>query len=289
MGASLAVTPGTILEGRYRILARIGEGGYGIVYKARDRHKLFGNLVAIKVITLAALSPQEQIEATDTFNREITLLSGLKHRNLPHICDRFTDAEHWYIVMDYIDGLTLENLLTQYPTGRIPLGLTTTIALIMCDVLAYLHQRRPAIIFRDVKPGNIMLTRWGRLYLIDFGIARRYRAGELHDTGPLGSPGYAAPEQYGRMQTTPQADIYGLGATIQTLLTGKEPLEIRLQGIPSDVRMPVKLHALLNRMMESDPGQRPASMDEVKSALLDLNLPITPFIFPDSHRAVFLV
>jgi serine/threonine protein kinase len=279
---------GTLLEKRYRILARIGEGGYGIVYKARDRRRLLNNLVAIKVITLAALSPQEQIEATDTFNREITMLSGLNHRNLPRIFDQFTDPEHWYIVMDYIDGMTLDEFLTHYPNGRMPLGLTTTIALILCDALSYLHQRRPAIIFRDVKPGNIMLTRWGRLYLIDFGIARRYRVGQARDTGPLGSPGYAAPEQYGRMQTTAQADIYGLGATLQTLLTGKEPLEIRMQGMPSDVRIPLKLRNLLNQMMESDPNLRPASMVEVKSALLDLDLPITPFIFPDSHRAVFL-
>jgi serine/threonine protein kinase len=286
MDASL--TTGTVLERRYRILARIGEGGYGMVYKARDRRKLLSKLVAIKVITLAALSPSEQIEATDTFNREITLLSVLSHRNLPRIFDQFTDPEHWYIVMEYIDGLTLEEFLTHYPSGRMPLGLTTTIALILCDVLCYIHQRRPAIIFRDVKPGNIMLTRWGRLYLIDFGIARRYQVGQAHDTGPLGSPGYAAPEQYGRMQTTAQADIYGLGATLQTLLTGKEPLEIRLQGIPSDVRLPSKLKALLNSMMESDRKRRPASIEEVKTALLDLDLPITPFIFPDSHQAVFL-
>jgi serine/threonine protein kinase len=286
MDASLR--PGTILERRYRLLARIGEGGYGMVYKARDRRKLLSKLVAIKVITLAALSPAEQIESTDTFNREIAMLSGLSHRNLPRICDQFTDPEHWYIVMDYIDGLTLEEFLTHYPNGRMPLGLTTTIAVILCDVLSYLHHRRPAIIFRDVKPGNIMLTSWGHLYLIDFGIARRYRVGQAHDTGPLGSPGYAAPEQYGRMQTTAQADIYGLGATIQTLLTGKEPLEIRLQGIPPDVRLPGKLRALINSMMESDPGRRPVSMAEVKRALIDLGLPTTPFIFPDSHQAVFL-
>lgn len=280
--------PGTLLERRYRILARVGEGGYGMVYKARDRRKLLGNHVAIKVITLTALSPQEQIEATDTFNREITLLSRLSHKNLPHVSDQFTDPEHWYIVMDYIDGLTLEEFLTHYPNGRMPKGQATTIALILCDVLSYLHQRRPAIIFRDVKPGNIMLTPWGRLYLIDFGIARRYQTGQAHDTGPLGSPGYAAPEQYGRVQTTAQADIYGLGATLQTMLTGKEPVEIRLQGMPADLRLPEKLRVLLAQMMESDPARRPASMAEVKAALLALNLPFTPFIFPDRHRAVFL-
>jgi serine/threonine protein kinase len=280
--------PGSLLERRYRILARIGQGGYGMVYKARDRRKLLGNLVAIKVITLATLSPQEQIEATDTFNREITLLSGLSHKNLPRICNQFTDSEHWYIVMDYIEGLTLEAFLTHYPHDRMPIGQTTTIALILCDVLSYLHQLRPAIIFRDVKPGNIMLTRWGRLYLIDFGIARRYRTGQAHDTSPLGSPGYAAPEQYGRIQTTAQADIYGLGATLQTMLTGKEPIEIRVQGMPSDLHLPVRLQALLKQMMESDPARRPASMAEVKTALVALDLPLTPFTLLDHRRPVYL-
>jgi serine/threonine protein kinase len=111
-----------------------------------------------------------------------------------------------------------------------------------------------------------MLTPWGRLYLIDFGIARRYQEGQLRDTGPLGSPGYAAPEQYGRMQTTISTDVYGLGATLQTLLTGKEPLDIRLQGMPSEVRIPWKLQALLNCMMDRNPFKRPGSI-EIKRTL----------------------
>jgi serine/threonine protein kinase len=116
-----------------------------------------------------------------------------------------------------------------------------------------------------------MLTPWGHLYLIDFGIARRYRPGQIHDTGSLGSPGYAAPEQYGRARTTPQTDIYGLGATLQTLLTGKEPLEIRQQGLPQDVRMPWKLQAVFIQMMDPDPVRRPRNMAEVKNLLIGLN------------------
>lgn len=96
-----------------------------------------------------------------------------------------------------------------------------------------------------------MLTPWGQVYLIDFGIARRYRTGQLRDTGPLGSPGYAAPEQYGRAQTTPQTDIYGLGATLQTLLTGREPLEIRTQGLPPHIHLPWELRALILQMMDT--------------------------------------
>jgi serine/threonine protein kinase len=261
-----SLQPGTLLARRYRILAQIGVGGFGTVYKARDRRQ-HGKLVAIKEINMAALSAQEKIEVTDSFNREITLLSRLEHKHLPRIYDQYTDPEHWYIVMDYIEGQTLEELLARSSKGRLSLNQVAKIGIALCDVLAHLHNQSPSIIYRDVKPSNIMITPWGRLYLIDFGIARRYRPGQPRDTGPLGSPGYAAPEQYGRMQTTAQTDIYGLGVTLQTLLTGKEPLDIRLQGMPPDVRIPWKLQALLTRMMDPDPFKRPQSMTEVKAVL----------------------
>lgn len=261
----------TVIANRYRILARVGEGGFGTVYKVRDKQQ-HGKIVALKEINMVALSAQEKIEVTDTFNREITLLSELKHKNLPHIFDHFTDPEHWYIVMDYIEGQTLEELLACAPKGRLSVKQVVKIGIALCDVLAYLHDQKPSIIFRDVKPGNIMYTPWDHLYLIDFGIARRYRPGQAHDTGPLGSPGYAAPEQYGRTQTTVQTDIYGLGATLQTLLTGKEPLEIRLQGLPADVSIPWKLQALLIQMMDRDPARRPHTMAEVKSSLMGLSV-----------------
>jgi serine/threonine protein kinase len=267
-----SLNSGTLLAGRYRILTQVGEGGFGTVYKALDRRK-HGKIVAIKEINMAALSVQEKIEVTDSFNREITLLSKLDHKSLPRIHDQFTDPEHWYIVMDYIEGQTLEDMLVKAPAGRLSVSQAARIGIALCDVLSYLHDWNPPIIYRDVKPGNIMLTFWDRLYLIDFGIARRYRAGQLRDTGPLGSPGYAAPEQYGRAQTTPRTDIYGLGATLQTLLTGKEPLEIRLQGIPPDVYIPQKLQALISQMMDPDPFKRPL-MIEVKRSLMPY---ISPF------------
>ncbi|HZR43039.1 MAG TPA: protein kinase [Ktedonobacteraceae bacterium] len=264
MNGSLKI--GTLLVGRYRILERIGDGGFGTVYKARDRRRL-GKLVAVKEINMAELSVQEKIEVTDSFNREISLLSKLRHPNLPRIHAHFTDPEHWYIVMDYIEGETLEDLLARSPKGRLSVQQTARIGVALCEVLSYLHYQHPSIIFRDVKPGNIMHTFWEQLYLIDFGIARRYREGQMRDTGPLGSPGYAAPEQYGRLQSTPQTDIYGLGMTLQTLLTGREPLEIRLQGTPTDVHIPQKLQALINQMIDPDPSRRPRGVGEVKRAL----------------------
>jgi predicted Ser/Thr protein kinase len=255
---------------RYRILDKAGEGGFGVTYKAEDldHHRW---LVAIKQISLSQLSPREMIEATDSFNREVEYLSRLKHENIPRIYDYFTDPGHWYVVMDYIAGETLEVKLKKARRGRFSAPEVFDIGIALCDVLGYLHAQRPPIVFRDVKPANIMRTKAGRVYLIDFGIARHYAPGQSRDTAPLGSPAYAAPEQYGKAQTTAQTDIYGLGATLQTLLTGKDPLEIAVsgekQGRNIKRRVPRRLRPLLEQMLERDASKRPQSMDEVKHSL----------------------
>src|SRR5947209_5778197 len=264
-----ALHPGSLLADRYRILSEIGQGGFATVYKAQDLDRR--KVVAIKQISLSQLSPQEMIEVTDSYNREIMYLSKLRHEHLPLIYDHFTDPENWYVVMDYIEGETLDELLTKIRHGRFPVAKVLAIGIALCKVLQYLHTRSPAIIFRDVKPANIMMNREGRLYLIDFGIARQYRPEQAKDTGPLGSPGYAAPEQYGKAQTTVQTDIYGLGATLQTLLTGKDPLEIAVSGEKQwrkiKRRIPRRLRPLLEQMLERDASKRPQSMDGVKQSL----------------------
>lgn len=256
--------PGYLLMQRYQIQEKVGEGGFGVVYKAWDNTG--GRIVAIKQITLAALSAREMIEATDSYNREITILPGLRHKNLPLMYGHFTDPEHWYIVMQYIDGQTLGKA----HDGRLSIAGVVHIGAQLCDVLGYLHVQEPPVIFRDVKPANVMLARSGIVYLIDFGIARRYREGQTRYTGPLGSPGYAAPEQYGREQSTQRTDMYGLGATLQTLLTGKEPLEIQMDGMPADCDIPQEVQALIAQMMERDPEKRPGFMWGIGQAFRDL-------------------
>ena len=260
---------GSLLAGRYRILAKVGEGGFGVVYKARDiqrRHRL----VAIKQIDMGALSPRQVIEVTDSYNREVSMLSRLNHRNLPRIYDHFTDPTHWYVVMQYIEGETLEDYLKRAKGGHLPLKQVRAIGVQLSKVLYYLHAQTPSIIFRDVKPANIMRTRRGRLYLIDFGIARHFNPDKKRDTGPLGSPGYAAPEQYGRAQSTAQTDIYGLGVTLQTLLTGKEPLDDEPATPPTEKPHPAsqQLQQLLDQMQVTEAFWRPHNMWDVKKRLL---------------------
>ena len=265
-----------LLHERYQILDKVGTGGFGAVYKARDILRQ-NRLVAIKAIELDTLSASQAIEATDTFNRELGLLSTLEHPNLPRVYEHFIDATHWYLVMDFIDGEPLDQRLQQVADGRLPLKEVIDLALQLCDVLHYLHQLKPPIIFRDVKPANIMLSPGDRLYLIDFGIARRFKPGQAKDTAPLGSPGFAAPEQYGKAQTTTRSDIYGLGATLYFLLTGYDPANtpFHLPPILSLCpTLPEPLANLITSMLALDAADRPASIAAVQG-LLQSYAPIT--------------
>jgi hypothetical protein len=256
---------------RYQVGALLGSGGFSAVYRARDR-QAGGRDVAIKRISLQGLNAEATIEATDTFHREVSMLSALIHPQVPRLYDHFNDQDHWYLVLEYLEGQTLEAYLTTRETSGQPLQLAEilTMALQLCTVLDYLHRRQPPIIFRDLKPSNILRTFAGKLYLIDFGIARRYQPGQPRDTQRLGSPGYAAPEQYGRAQTTPQADIYSLGALLHFLLSGQDPANsplgltpLRLHSQPGGRALEV----LVAQMLSPHPTERPASVRAVARTL----------------------
>lgn len=261
-----------LLKQRYRILEQIGAGGFAAVYKAEDTQ--FGNrIVAVKEMSQSGMSQKEVKEAADSFERETLMLAGLQHQNLPRIYDHFYDNGHWYLVMDFIEGETLEDRLKKTVGGYLRLEETLQIGIQLCTVLYYLHTRKPPIIFRDLKPSNVMLTPDGHIYLIDFGIARLFKPEKAKDTVALGSLGYAAPEQYGKAQTTIQSDIYSLGALLHQLLSGNDPTAntptlfdfpaLRLPGQPN----PVRLETLINRMVDKVASQRPDSMLEVKKEL----------------------
>src|SRR5260221_508800 len=258
-----------LLKQRYRIINPVGKGGFGAVYKAADLQ--FGNrLVAIKEMSQSSLSPQELVEATEAFKREALLLAGLTHPNLPRIYEQFTDMGRWYLVMDFIDGETLEEHLDKLKDGKLPVEKVLEIGIQLCNVLEYLHLRQPPIIFRDLKPANVMLTVHGHVYLIDFGIARHFKPGQAKDTTALGSTGYAAPEQYGKAQTTPRADIYALGATLHQLLTGEDPADTPFQFATLQLLShPVlaRLEKLIMQMVQADTSKRPANIANIKPDL----------------------
>ncbi len=211
--------PRTLLHKRYIILKVIGRGGMGAVYQAKDM-KRQGALCAIKEMSLSMVPPEEQLQAIKNFKIEAKMLSVLGHPCLPAFTHFFAENQRYFLVMEYIDGATLEALLERN-YGPFSERRILSWAEQLCDVLEYLHSQSPPIIFRDMKPGNVMLTRQGHIKLIDFGIARFFRPTHETDTQLLGTPGYAPPEQYGTMQTDERSDIYALGMTLYHLLTDK--------------------------------------------------------------------
>jgi eukaryotic-like serine/threonine-protein kinase len=259
-----------LLRDHYQLGTILGTGGFSMVYRARDLQG--GREVAIKRVTLRDLGTVEMIEATDTFNRELSFLSALRHPQVPQIYDYFSDRNHWYLVLEYLEGTTLETYLHRRAAQGNPFQLDEVLAmgLQLCRVLEYLHTRQPPVIFRDLKPSNIICTPGGTLCLIDFGIARHLRPGQAHDTQPLGSPGYAAPEQYGRAQTTPQSDIYSLGALLHALLSGQEPAEQPFGLAPLSLgseAFEIELAAFVQHLLSPDPSERPTTVREVANVL----------------------
>ncbi len=254
-----------LMHQRYRRLRRIGTGGFGAVYQAEDT-QLGNRLVAIKEMNPRALSPAELAEATEAFHREALLLARLAHPHLPRIYEQFEENGQLYLVMDFIEGQTLEDYLKQRG-GSLPVKEALQLGLQLTDVLGYLHTRQPPIIFRDLKPANVMRAPDGHIYLIDFGIARLFKPGQAKDTIAFGSPGYAAPEQYGKTQTTPRSDVYSLGALLHHLLTGTDPSDTPFRFAPLTMRRPVGLSRLIERMVDMDAEKRPPTMEVVRRDL----------------------
>lgn len=261
-----------LFQDRYTLIEKLGVGGFGSVYKARDTQQVH-RMVAIKEICLQNLSSAALIEATDTFQREADLLSQLTHPGLPRLHERICTREQWYLVLDFIEGETLEDYHNKASNKRLILSEGFTIGLQLCDILEYLHTYQPPIIFRDLKPTNIIRSPQGKIYVIDFGIARFFKLQQSKDTIALGSPGYAAPEQYGKAQTTPRADIYSLGAVLHQLLTGNDPSESPLYFAP--------LHGT-HTSLHSDPGGLTSSMVDV--LMNSLGMLINSMLEMDMHK-----
>lgn len=210
---------GSVLDGKYKIISVIGQGGMSTVYLAR--HQRLNKEWAVKEIS------REYCENYEMISRQLVLeadiLKKLNHPGLPKIIDIIEKKDVIWMVMEFIEGKTLKEVLKE--RGRIQETEVLSWGKQLCEVLSYLHSRTPPIIYRDLKPDNIILKKTGRLVLIDFGTAREYcYEKNSTDTTYLGTRGYAAPEQYGGMgQTDERTDIYCLGVTLYSMLTGYSP------------------------------------------------------------------
>src|SRR5271169_6206666 len=209
---------GTVLQGRYQIERLLGGGGMGMVYLAHDQ-RLANRACAVKEMVDHFIDPQQRIEANDYFAREADTLAQLKHSAIPAISDRFDDQNRHYLVMEYVEGRNLEEEIA-VRGGPLPEGLVIDVARQLCDVLGYLHGLVPPVVYRDMKPSNVMLTEKGRVVLVDFGIARLFKAARKGTM--IGTLGFAPPEQYQGI-ADPRSDIYSLGATLHYVLTGRDP------------------------------------------------------------------
>ncbi len=264
------LNPQSLLIQRYLIIRLAGRGGMSAIYLALDRNQN-NRKVAIKEMSQENLDDEERNDALMRFQQEARLLERLTHRNLPQVYDAFNSGGRSFLVMDYIEGQTLLQVL-QTAGQPLPVEQVLHYADQLCDVLTYLHQQNPPIIFRDLKPTNVMVNQDGHVYLIDFGIARLFKEGQPQDTMVLGSPGYAPPEQHGIGQTGPRSDLYALGATLHCCLTNHDPYNATEHFTFQSIRrynplVPPVLDALVMRLLSIDENQRPGSALEVKQSL----------------------
>ncbi len=274
----LEAAPAAVIAGHYDVLSNLGRGGMGRVLKAYDR-------TMQRVVAIKKLDPPTSVDAAEAtqlvsrFQHEIRLLQRLDHPGIVKIYDFLAEGQAYYYIMEYVEGQTLQYLLEQATDGKLPEAQVLEIAQQLCVALDYLHTRQPPIIFRDVKPGNIMIMPDRGIKLLDFGIARYHVAGKSGDTELLGTPGYAAPEQYGGSQTDTRADIYALGATLYHAFTGFDPGRSPFNLQPAITLNPAispEVSNALERATRPDRNQRFSSVMEFWQALA-----------PASNKAAF--
>lgn len=257
---------GTIIEGKYEVLKLIGKGGMSKVYLAMDKN--LNKQWAIKEIERKAYDKNNEVVVASAM-AEANMMKKLDYPSLPRIVDIIEKENVIYVVMDYIEGETLSSVLSK--EGAQPQEVVIEWAKELCRVLDYLHTQNPPIIYRDMKPANIMLQPNGNIKLIDFGIAREYKEQNLADTVSLGTKGYAAPEQFGgKGQTDARTDVYCLGVTLYHLLTGQNPCEPPYEIYPIrywNPQLSSGLEAIIQKCTQLNPEDRYQSCAELLYAL----------------------
>ena len=257
---------GQIIENKYEILKRIGKGGMSEVYLAMDRN--LNKQWAVKEIKKKARDKNNEVVIQSAI-AEANMMKKLDHPCLPRIVDIIDRKNVIYVVMDYIEGEPLSKILEKY--GAQPQETVIEWAKELAGVLEYLHMQDPPIIYRDMKPANVMLQPNGHIKLIDFGIAREYKEQNVEDTVSLGTKGYAAPEQFGgKGQTDPRTDIYCLGVTLYHLVTGQNPCEPPYELYPIRHWKPelsAGLESIILKCTQMNPQDRYSSCAELLYAL----------------------
>ena len=256
---------GSLVDGKYKILNKVGQGGMSVVYLAMNEKA--NKQWAVKEVRKDGIKDFEVVK--QGLVAETDILKKLSHPSLPSIIDVIDTDDSFIIIMDYIQGNSLNKALDEY--GAQPQENVIEWAKQLCDVLGYLHTRNPAIIYRDMKPANIMLKPDGNVTLIDFGTAREFKEKNLADTTCLGTVGYAAPEQFGGMgQTDARTDIYCLGATLYHLVTGMNPCEPPYDIYPIRQINPTLssgLERIIMKCTQRNPDDRYQSAAELMYAL----------------------
>jgi serine/threonine protein kinase/tetratricopeptide (TPR) repeat protein len=292
---SMPLPLGTILDGKFKIVQVLGEGGMGTVYKVEQVDKP-GYFRAVKELIISPNTPEdERKSAIERFNKEIDLLFNLKHPRIPSLILSFQERGNYYFVMEFVPGRTLEKILED---SKGPLDEEQVIKWMMqvCEALSYIHSRKPPIILRDLKPGNVIVTPDGNVQLIDFGIARRFDPNKRTNTENLGTISYASPEHLGSItapgqrrsaqnpgklvQTDARSDIYSLGATMYHLLTNREPDPIqtppsgsilaknpRLRTVQIGNKVFCPVEQVIIKAMQQDPAHRFQSAEAMRMAL----------------------
>ncbi len=264
-----------VLQNRYKILGVLGGGGMGTVYQARDlMFTEAKRLVAIKEMQTLVTDPNLRKSMLRTFQREANILASLSHPAIPKIFDFFDISDRAYLVMEYINGRDLEVILTQ--TKDLPVDKVVDWAAELCDVLDYLHSQKPdPIVFRDMKPSNVMIDSLGKVRLIDFGIAKVFVQGTKQKHTMIGTEGYSAPEQY-RGDASPLSDLYSLGATLHHILTRKDPrleppFSFHERPIPNyNQNVSPRFVAIIEKALAASPTDRYQSASEMRSALEEI-------------------
>lgn len=291
----MALPLSTVLDGKFKIVQVLGEGGMGTVYKVEQIGKP-GYFRAVKELLIPAnTSPEDRKTAIERFDKEIDLLFNLKHPRIPSMILSFQERGNYYFVMEFVPGRSLDRMLED-TKGPLNEGQVIRWMIQVCEALSYIHSRIPPIILRDLKPGNIMVTPDGDVQLIDFGIARKFDPNKRTNTENLGTISYASPEHLGSItapgqrrsaqnpgklvQTDARSDLYSLGATMYHLLTNYEPDPIqtpasgsiraknpRLRTLQIGTTLVCPAEQVIIKAMQQDPAQRFQSADAMRVAL----------------------